>query len=122
MGKIPSSNLRSSTSSSRSSRAPYHASRRSMRRSASSSSLGSMAGKDGDHIDDELSGEMSSEHSSVLTESIMRKKAVNKVILNIIPSLFCDASNFNHIASGVNPQLHQCGSNVSECLVRNPSA
>ncbi|XP_020600739.1 eukaryotic translation initiation factor 2-alpha kinase 1-like [Orbicella faveolata] len=78
LGKIPSSNLRSSTSSSRSSRAPYHASRRSMRRSVSSTSLGSMAGKDGDHIDDELSGEMSSEHGSVLTENIMRRKAVNK--------------------------------------------
>lgn len=39
-----------------------------------------MAGKDGDHIDDELSGEMSSEHGSVLTENIMRRKAVNKVI------------------------------------------
>ena len=52
-----------------------------MRRSASSTSLGSMGGKDGDHIDDELSGEMSSEHSSVLTENIMRRKAVNKVIL-----------------------------------------
>lgn len=40
-----------------------------------------MAGKDGDHIDDELSGEMSSEYSSVLTENIMRRMAVNKVIL-----------------------------------------
>ena len=79
VGKIPSNNLRSSTSNSRSSRAPYHASRRSIRRSVSSTSLDSMAGKDGDHIDDELSGEMSSEHSSALTENIIRRKAVNKV-------------------------------------------
>ena len=80
LGKIPSSNLRSSASNSRSSRAPYHVSRRSIRRSVSSTSLGSMAGKDGDHIDDELSGEISSEHSSALTENSIRKKAVNKVI------------------------------------------
>ena len=80
VSKIPSNNLRSSTSNSRSSRAPSHASRRSIRRSVSSTSLGSMAGKDGDHIDDELSGEISSEHSSALTENIIRKKAVNKVI------------------------------------------
>ena len=52
-----------------------------MRRSVSSASLGSMAGKDDDHIDDELSGEQSSEHSSVLAETIIGRKAVNKVIL-----------------------------------------
>jgi len=54
-----------------------------MRRSASSTSLGAMAGKDGDHIDDELSGELSSEHSSVLTENIVRRQAVNKVITTV---------------------------------------
>lgn len=77
LGKIHSTNLRS-TNSTRNSRAPYHASRRSMRRSASSSSLGSMAGKDDYRIDDEQSSELSSDQGSALTESILKSTAVNK--------------------------------------------
>lgn len=79
LGKIHSTNLRS-TNNTRKSTAPYHASRRSMRRSASSSSLGSMA-KDSDRhgIDDEQSNELSSDQSSALAESILKSTAVSKV-------------------------------------------
>lgn len=79
LGKIHSTNLRS-TNNTRKSTAPYHASRRSMRRSASSSSLGSMA-KDSDRhgIDDEQSNERSSDQSSALAESILKSTAVSKV-------------------------------------------
>lgn len=78
LGKIHSTNLRS-TNNTRKSTAPYHASRRSMRRSASSSSLGSMA-KDSDRhgIDDEQSNELSSDQSSALAESILKSTAVSK--------------------------------------------